>query len=47
MLIVFKGMVPPYSDTTYITQYGDNADNYPFAAHDNYAMVRAQYERYL
>ncbi|KAG2183300.1 hypothetical protein INT43_006305 [Umbelopsis isabellina] len=32
-----SGMVPPYPDT-YITQYGDNADNYPFAGHENYAM---------
>lgn len=39
MLILFEGMVPPYPDT-YITQYGDNADNYAFAGHENYAMVR-------
>lgn len=39
MLIFLEGMVPPYPDA-YITQYGDNADNYSFAGHENYAMVR-------
>jgi len=32
------GMVPPYTDTTYVTQYGDNADNYSFAPHESYSM---------
>jgi hypothetical protein len=39
------GMVPPYSDTTYITQYGDNADSYSFTPHDGYTMVSQIFTR--
>ncbi|KAG2187274.1 hypothetical protein INT44_004959, partial [Umbelopsis vinacea] len=37
-----SGMVPPYSDTTYITQYGDNADNYSFTPHEGYNLRQNQ-----